>query len=118
MVEQPMGEMVGGTELAQAADGGGEGCRGGLIAIVVGEPGADEVAFGPLHRGKMPRRIGVQQCEQLAGGSGVAQVPCGAGGQRPRPAQAFLAYPEGISMGEDVAGVAQRGLRLRGGRRR
>ena len=82
---------------------------------LVGEPGPDEVAFGPQHRGQVPGRIGVEQGEQLAGGGGVAQLVGGAGGQRPRPAQAFVAYPEGVGVGEDAAGVAQRGLRLAAG---
>src|SRR5262245_66297029 len=32
----------------------------------------------------------------------------GAGGQRPRPAQEIVAYPEGIRVGERAAGMAQR----------
>ena len=40
------------------------------------------------------------------------QVVGGAGGQRPRPPQAFVADPDGAALGERGAGVAQRFLRL------
>ena len=66
IVEQAVGEMIGGGPLAQA------GNRGGVGIVAGGEAGAHQVAFGPQHGGKVPGLVGVEQREQLAGGGRVA----------------------------------------------
>jgi hypothetical protein len=99
--------VVGGAQLAQAADRRGERRRGGRVAVAGGQTGAGQVAFSPLHRGQVPGLAGVEEGEQFAGGGGVAQVEGGAGGQRPRPAQVFVADPKGARMSQGRAGVAQ-----------
>ena len=114
VVEEAVGEVVGGAVLAEAGDGGWPGRLGGGV-VVAGEAGAGQIAFGAQHGGQVPGRAGVELGEQLAGGGGVPQVMSSAGGQRPRPAQAFMADPEGADMRESAAGVAQRVLRLYAG---
>ena len=107
VVEQAVGEVVGGAQLAQAADGGCEGRSAGLVAVAGGQAGAGQLAFGPQHGPKMPGHVGVEQGEQLACG-GITQVVGGAGGQRPRPAEELVADAEGSCVREGGAGVAQR----------
>jgi hypothetical protein len=48
----------------------------------------------------LPRRAGWNS-------GGVMQLVSGARGQRPRPAQDFVTYPEGVGVSERPAGVAQ-----------
>jgi len=43
VVEQAVREVVRGAVLAQAGDGGGEGARGGLVAVALGLAGAGQV---------------------------------------------------------------------------
>ena len=57
----------------------------------------------------MPGLVVIEQGEQLTDGGGVAEIVGGAGGQRPGPAQEFVADPEGVGMGEDGPGVTERG---------
>jgi len=49
VVQQAVGQVVGGAQLAQASDRRGEGRRGGRVAVAGGQAGADEVTFGPRH---------------------------------------------------------------------
>ena len=92
VVEQAVGQVVGGGVLAQPIDRGGER-RGGCVRVVVGggAAGAGQIAFGALHGGQLPGRVSVQQGQQVAGGGGVSQVVRGAGGQRPGPPQDLVA---------------------------
>jgi len=116
VLEQPVGQVVGGGVLAQAGDGGGEG-RGGWVADSGAEAGAGQVAFGKLHGGQFPGLVAVEHGEQLGGGSGIGQVVGGAGGQWPRPPQELVADPHGAGVVQGGAGVAQRvgGLAASGG---
>ena len=107
--------MVGGGLLAQAGDGRGEGGRGVRVAVASRQAGAGQVAFGPQHRGQVPRLVVVEQGEQLTGGDGVIQVVGGAGGQRPRPPQAVVADSQGARVGEEGLGEAECGARLAAG---
>ena len=84
VVEQAVGEVVGGAQLAQAADRVGEGLGGDLGVGGGGQPGTDEVAFGPLHRRQVPRLAGVDQRKQLTGSGGITQLVGSAGGQAQR----------------------------------
>jgi hypothetical protein len=59
VVEQAVGKVVRRAQLAQAGDGGCEGCGRSRLAVAGGEAGPDQVAFGPLHRGKPPWLMGV-----------------------------------------------------------
>ena len=86
VVEQAVGEVVGSAQLAQAANRVGEALGGDLGVVDGGQPGTDEVAFGPLHRRQVPRLAGVEQRKQLTGGGGITQLVGSAGGQRPGPA--------------------------------
>jgi hypothetical protein len=71
VVKQAMGEVIGSAVLAQACDRGGERCRDMGVAVMASEAGASQVALGPLHWGKMPGLVGVQQGKQLADGGDV-----------------------------------------------
>ena len=73
VVEQAVGEVVGGAVLAQARHRGREGSRGSLVAVVGCEAGTGQFTFGPEHRGEVPGLVGVEQDEQFAGGSAVPQ---------------------------------------------
>jgi hypothetical protein len=112
VVEQTVGEMVGSPPVAQAGDGRGEGGRGGLVAIFRGEPGAGQVALGAQHRDDMTRLVSVDQSEQLTGDGVVAPLVRGADGERPRPEQFSVAYPEDGGQSEGRASVSQRVFRL------
>jgi len=74
VVEQAVGEVVGGAVLAQARDRGCERCRDIGPAVVVGETGAGQVALGAQHRGEVAGLVRVEQREQFADGGGVTQV--------------------------------------------
>ena len=50
MVEQPVGQVVGGGVLAQAGDRGREGRSGGWVAVGGAEAGAGQAAFGAPSR--------------------------------------------------------------------
>src|SRR5580692_9294946 len=131
VVEQPVSEVVGGGVLAQPVDrvgerraggrvatgGGRVATGGGRVATGGGQAGAGQVAFGALHRGQLPGAVAVQHRQQLGGGSGVGEVVCGAGGQRPGPPQVLGADPQDVGVGQGGAGEAQRVGRLpeRGG---
>ena len=80
--------------------------------VAGGEAGTGKIACGPQHRGDVSGRMGVEQRKQVADGRGVMQVASGAGGQRPRPAQAVEAQSEDVSVVERAPGVAQRFLLL------
>ena len=72
--------------LAQAGDRGGKRQAGGVrVPVCRGQAGADQVAFGALHGGQLPRLVAVEHGQQLAGRDGVGEVVGGTGGQRPRP---------------------------------
>ena len=120
VVEQAVGEMIGGAQLPQSADRGGQGRGGGRIAIAGGQAGADQGAFGLQHGREVPVGVRVQHGEQLAGGVFAAQVVSGAAGERPPPPHLVMADPEGPAEGARVseggAGMAQRVPRLAAGR--
>ncbi len=113
VVEQPVGDVVGGGVRAQLGDGGGERRAGGRVAAGGGEAGAGQVAFGALHGGQFPGLVFVEHGQQLGGG--VGEVVGGAGRQRPGPPQELLADHQGIGLAEDGAGVAERGFGLAAG---
>jgi hypothetical protein len=119
VVEQAMGEVVGGGLFAQAADRRGEVGRGGRAGLASGKADAGQAAFGTQQRGQMPGLVVIDQGEQLTDGGSVAQVVGGASGQWPRPPYVVAADAEGADVGEDGPGVAQCGPRLAagGGRR-
>ena len=115
VVEQAMGEVVGGGLFAQAADRRGEVGRGGRAGLASGKADAGQAAFGTQQRGQMPGLVVIEQGEQLTDGGSVAQVVGGASGQWPRPPQVVATDAEGADVGEDGPGVAQCGPRLAAG---
>jgi hypothetical protein len=108
LIEQAMGQVVRGAELALAGDGRGEGGGGGRVTVTGGQAGEGQIAFGPQHGGQVPGLPGGEQGEQLADGDRVTEVMSGAGGQWPRPPQEAVADPEGVGVSQRGPGVAQR----------
>ena len=108
VVEEAMGEMVGGTVLAQADHGRGEGAVGALMASAGREAGASQVPLGPQERDDVSWLVRVEQIEQPASRGGVVELMCGPGGQRPRPDQFAMTYAQGGGVGEGGASAPQR----------
>ena len=109
VVEQAVGEVVGGSVLAQAGYGRGErGPGGGLVIVLAGQAGTGQVALGAQQRDNVARLIGVEQGQQFLGGGRVAHLMGGADGERPCPDQLSMAYPEGVGVREDRASAPQR----------
>ena len=71
VVQQAVRQVVRGAPLAQAGDRGGEGRRGGPVAVGGGQAGVGQVTFGPQHRGDLAGLVRVKQGEQLADGGEV-----------------------------------------------
>src|SRR5580704_8629893 len=61
VVEQPVGEVIGGALPAQAGDRRGEGVAGGLPVVTVGKPGPAQAAFGLQGRGEVSGLVGIEQ---------------------------------------------------------
>jgi len=97
VVEQAVGEVVGGAQLAQAINSGGERRVRRRVTVAGGEADAHQVAFGPQHRGEMPEGAGIEEGEQLTCGGCIAEIESDAGRQRPHPP-----YELAARLGADV----------------
>ena len=80
MIQHAVSQMIGGAQVAQTANRGGEGRVRGRIAVASGHAGTGECAFGLQHGREMPGRIGVQHGEEFGGDVRVAEVVSGPGG--------------------------------------
>ncbi len=94
MIEDAVGEMVGATRLAQNGDRRIE--PGGSIGIAgdARQAGPCEAPFGAQEQRDMPDGVSVQEHEEFVHGVGVTEVGRRAGGQRPRPTEDGVAYPD------------------------
>ena len=85
-------------------------CDGGQTLEQRGVAGTGQVPLGPQQRDDVAGLIRAEQGEHLPGRGGVAQLMCGARGERPRPDDFSVAYPEDASVSENRASVPQRVL--------
>jgi len=83
VVEKAVSQVVGGAQLTQSVNCGGEG-RGGRIATADRQAGVDLGAFG-LHGRDVPDRARIENGEQFLDGIGIAQVVSGTGCHWPSP---------------------------------
>ena len=70
------------------------------VAVAGGEPGADQVAFGPQHGGQVPGLVGVEQGQQIHGRRRYR--PARARNARPAatPSARPRADPDGVGVGQ------------------
>ena len=95
VVEQAVGEMIGGGLLPQPGDRARQrrprGIGGGVKG---GKAGAGQLSLSAQHRGELARPVAVQQLEQLGRGLGVGKVPGSRGRRAATPTAEVVAHPE------------------------
>src|SRR6202034_3844907 len=86
VIQQGVGDVVGGAMRAYFGHGGGQGLAGSGGATSSSEPRTGQITLRPQPRGDVPRRMRVEFGEQLADGSGVTEFVRDTDGERARPA--------------------------------
>ena len=118
VVEQAMGEVVGGALLAQAVMAAANAAAAAWSPSWAASRARTRSRSARSMGARCPGWLGVEQREQFDGAGAVPELVGGAGGQWPRPAQAFETYPERVCMIRAWHGRGAEHSPADGGRRR